>query len=65
MILSMIWNTSELPELHFSRDEVIFVVDCCQFGPSWMFGLEVELMACTDLVGGTKEQSIFIPDIIR
>ena len=33
-----------------------FTVDCCQFGPSWMYGLEMELMACADLVGGTTEQ---------
>ena len=53
----MIWNTYELPELHLSRATVIFVVDCCQFGPSWMFGLKMNLMACAGLVGGTTEQS--------
>ena len=35
--------------LHLSRDTAIFVVDCCQFGPSWIFGLKMELMACAHL----------------
>ena len=56
MIVSMIWNTSELSALHLSRATDIFVVDCCEFGPSWMFGLKMELMACANLVGGIKEQ---------
>ena len=37
MIVSMIWNTSEISASHLSRATTIFVVDCCQFGPSWMF----------------------------
>ena len=40
------------------------VVDCCQFGPSWIFGLKMELMACADLVGGTTEQSCIFYDFI-
>ena len=52
MIVSMIKNTSELYKLHLSRTTAIFVVDCCQFGPSWSFGLKMELMACADLVDG-------------
>ena len=40
------------------------VVDCCQFGPSWIFGLKTELMACADLVGGTTEQGCLFPDLI-
>ena len=47
----MIFNTSELLQLHLSRTTAIFVVDCCQFGPSWIFGLKMELMACAGLVG--------------
>ena len=43
--------------LYLSRATAILVVDCCQFGPSWMFGLKMELMACADLVGGTTDQS--------
>ena len=41
-----------------------FVVDCCQFCPSWIFRLKMELMACADLVGGTTEQSCIFPDLI-
>ena len=57
-------NTSELSASHLSRATAIFVVDCCQFGPSWMFGLKMELMACADLVGGTKEQRSMLTDLI-
>ena len=48
---------------HLSCVTAIFVVDCCQFGPNWMFGLEIELMACADLVGGTKEQICIFTDL--
>ena len=50
--------------LHLSSATIIFVVDCCQFAPNWMFGLEMELMACADLVGGTTEQSCPFPELI-
>ena len=30
----------------------------------WMFGLKMELMACADLVGGTKEKSCLFPGLI-
>ena len=53
----MVWNTDELSELHLSRATAMFVVDFCQFGPSWMFELKMELMAYASLVGGTTEQS--------
>ena len=33
----MIWNTSELSALHLSPAIAYYVVDCCQFGPSWIF----------------------------
>ena len=52
-----------MPVLHFSCATAIFVVDCCQFGPSWIFGLKMELMVCTDLVGGTTEQSCLFPEL--
>ena len=39
----MIWNTYELYASYLSRATAIFVVDCCQFGPSWIFGLEWSL----------------------
>ena len=51
----MLWDTPELSALHLSRATAIFVVDICKFGPIWMFGLKMELMACADLVGGTTE----------
>ena len=42
---------------HLSRATAIFVVDCCQFAPNWIFELEMELMACASLVVGTTEQT--------
>ena len=47
-----------------SRATAMLVVDCCQFGSSWMFELKMELMACADLVGGKKEQSYIFIDLI-
>ena len=64
MMVSMIWNSSELYALHLSRVTAILVVDCCQFGPSWMFGLKIELMTSSDLVGGTMEKICLFPDLI-
>ena len=49
---------------HLSGATAIFVVDCCQFGPSWIFGLKMELMACVGLVCDTTEQSYLLPDLI-
>ena len=57
MIVSIIWKTPELSALHLSSAIAIFVVDCCQFGPSWVLGLEMELVACANLVGGITEES--------
>ena len=53
-----------MPALHLSRATAIFVVDCCQFGPSWIFGLKIELMACVALVGGTTEQICLFTGLI-
>ena len=64
MLVSMIRNTAELSALHLSRATAIFVVDCCQFGPSWMFGLKMEVMVIADLVGVTMEQICIFPDLI-
>ena len=64
MLLSLIWNTSELSASHLIRATAIFVVDCCHFGPSWVFGLKIELLSCADLVGGTTEQSCLFPEPI-
>ena len=41
----------------------IFVLDFCQFGPGWMFGLKMELMAYADLFGGTTEQICIFTDL--
>ena len=57
MKVSIIWNSFELSQLQLSRTTAIFVVDSFQFGPSWMFGMKMELMACAHLVGSTTEQS--------
>ena len=60
----MIRNTPELSEVHLSRASAIFVVDCCHFDLSWMFGLKIEIMACAGLVGGTTEQIFIFPVLI-
>ena len=61
MIVSMIWNTYKILALHLNRATAIFVVDWCQFGPSWIFGLKMELMSCAGLVGGrTLKSWIFL-----
>ena len=57
----MIWNTSELYAWHLSHATANFVIDCCQYGPSWIFGLKMELIACASLVGGTTEQNSHFP----
>ena len=65
MIVSMILNTSEMSALDLSRATAIFVVDCSQFGPSWIVWLKMKLMACLDLVGDTPEQTYLFTDLIR
>ena len=64
MIVSMILISSEIPASKLSRDTAIFVVDCCQSGPSWIFGMKMELMAYAGLVGGTTEQTFLFTDLI-
>ena len=56
MIVLMMWNYYKLSTSHLRRATAIFVVDCCQFGPSWMFELNMELATYADLVGSTMEQ---------
>ena len=53
-----------MPDLYLIRATSMFDVDCCQFGPSWMFGLKTKLMACADLVCDTTEQISIFPDLI-
>ena len=50
--------------LYLSRATAIVVVGCCQFGPSWIFGLKIQLITCADLVGDTTEHSCLFPDLI-
>ena len=51
-------------ESHLSRATVIFVVNFCQFGPNWILGLKIELMASANLVGGKTEQSCLSNELI-
>ena len=64
MIVSMIRNTSESSPSHLSRATAIFVVDCCNFGLCWIFGLKMKLVACANLVGSTTEKICILPDLI-
>ena len=64
MIVSMTRITSEMSASHLSRATSIFVVDGCQFGPSWIFGLKMELVACAGLVGGTTDQTCLFHNLI-
>ena len=65
-IMSKLWDLGggTKRQRHLIRATAIFVVDGCQFGPSSILGLKMELMACVDLVGGTMEQSYLFPDLI-
>ena len=49
---------------HTSAVSQPFFYDGCQFGPSYIFGLRMELMVCAVLVGGTTEQSCLFPDLV-
>ena len=64
ILVWMIWNTSELSALQLIRATAILVVDWYQFGPSWNFGLKMELMVCTGLVRATTEQSYLFTDLL-
>ena len=50
--------------LHLSFATAILVDYFCQFGPSWIFGLKIEIMAWADLLGCTPEKSCIFHDII-
>ena len=58
-------KSSEISASQLSPAIAIFVVDCCQFGPSWIFGLKMKLTTCAGLVDGTTEQSCLFPDLIH
>ena len=56
----MVWNTSELSELNLSRATVIFVVNCCQFGQYWIYGLKMELMAMPTWLVVQQSKYVFL-----
>ena len=41
-----------------------FVVGCCQFGPSWIFGMKMDLMVCSCMIDGILEQSCIFLHLI-
>ena len=55
----MIWNNSELSVLQMSHDMAIFLVDCCQFGPSWMFGLKLSLWPVPTWLAVQRNKAVF------
>ena len=57
-------KNSKLSASHLNRAIAIFVVDGCQFGPSCVFGLKIELMVCADFVRGSTKQSCLFHDLI-
>ena len=60
----MILNTPETASITPHPCHSHLFVDCCQFGPSWIFGLKMELMVCAGLVRGTMEKSCLFPGLI-
>ena len=48
-----------MSELNLIRATAIFVVDCCQFGPSWISGLKMELMAVPDWLVVQRSKAVF------
>ena len=59
MLISVMWNNSELSASHLICATAIFGVDCCQFGPSWSFGLKMELMACVTWLAVQRSKDVF------
>ena len=45
---------------HLSRATAIFVVDCCQFGLNWMFGLKLSLWPVPDWLAVQWSKSVFL-----
>ena len=50
IIVSMIWKNSNLSALHLSCAIATFVIDCWQFGLSWVFGMKMELIPVPPLI---------------
>ena len=59
MILYMIRNTAEMSASHLSRAKAIFIVDCCQFVPSLIFGLKTELMDVLTWLAVQRSKAFF------
>ena len=49
----------KLSALHLSRATAVFVVDCCQFGPSWIFGLKWSLWSVPALLEVQRSKAVF------
>ena len=49
-IMSKLWDLGggTKRQRHLIRATAIFVVDGCQFGPSSILGLKMEIMSCVD-----------------
>ena len=45
--------------LHLSRATAIFVVYCCQFGPSWMFGRKLSLWPVPAWLAVKQSKAVF------
>ena len=55
----MIWNTSDLSVSHLGRATAIFVVDRCQFGPNYSFGLKLSLWPVPDWLAVQLSKAVF------
>ena len=63
MLVLMVLSTSDLSASQLSRATAIFVVDYCQFGPSWVFELKMKHMECANMVGGTIDKVCLFSDL--
>ena len=60
MIITMIWNTSKIFVFLLRRATAMFVVDCCQFDPSWILGPKMELLALPTWLAVQRTKSVFL-----
>ena len=60
IIVSMIWNNYEMSASHLSRATAIFVVDCCQFGPSAFLGWKWSLWPVPTWLEVQRSKAIFL-----
>ena len=59
MIVSIIWNNSEMSASYLSGVTAIFVVDCCQFGPNWVFGMKRILWTVPTWLAVQRSKALF------